>query len=813
MPDPPDRKDHDHPWHSFRRRRDRCRLDAHPFAPGRAHRYAELAVTSNFSFLRGASHPDELIRRAAELGLHAIAITDHHTLAGIVRAHIAAREHGVRLVVGTRIGIGSDAAPLSLLLYPTDRASYGRLCRLLTIGKRRAPKGECELCLHDVLEHHQGLLAIVGPPGVIAGRFAEQIEPLRRVFGDRLSVAASFDYGHEGAGRLARIACMCEQARVPMAAINDVHYHLPQRRPLQDVLTCIRHGCTLDEAGLRLAANAERYLKDADEMARLFADHPRAIARTIDLADRAAGFNLDQVTYEYPHEVCPPGLTPIEYLTQVAWAGAAQRYAPGASRLSGMRRPGPRNRQHPGVRSCIPERVIRQIDHELRIIDELNYAPYFLTVYDLVVFARSRGILCQGRGAAANSAVCYCIGVTSVDPARIDVLFERFISKARNEPPDIDIDFEHERREEVIQYIYGKYGRDRAALTAEVITYRGRSAIRDVGKALGLSLDCVDRLAGQLDWSHRAGIDPRQLRELGLDPDDPTMRQLLELIEQILGFPRHLSQHVGGFVMTQHPLCELVPIENAAMDNRTVIEWDKDDIDAMGMMKVDCLGLGMLTALNRAWRLVCEATERRSDEATKGQDHRTMKGMWHGEGSHVPRPGCMAEGHDIGQGDLHGDTADADGRAVRSNQPDAAGRGIDSIQHRRGTRSTVAGGLSQTPAHRTRPAGRTDDTVRTGHRHDDDRICDEDRRAVERNGPCSSGPDPILGEQVEGRVTSPSSLRLSVASSLRLSVSSPTDRCAAAPMFRPASTARGFTTTTSWSNDRARACIAIAHPQ
>ncbi|MCH8211884.1 MAG: error-prone DNA polymerase, partial [Planctomycetes bacterium] len=350
---------------------------------------------------------------------------------------------------------------------------------------------------------------------------------------------------------------------------------------LQDVLTCIRLGCTLPEAGFRLFAHAERHLKRSQEMARLFAEHPQAITRTVEIANRAAAFNLDELRYEYPDEICPPHRTPMQYLIDLTWQGAAKHYPHG-----------------------VPKKVRRQIENEFALIDELNYAPYFLTVYDLVVFARSRGILCQGRGAAANSAVCYCLGVTAVDPDRIDLLFERFVSRERNEPPDIDIDFEHERREEVIQYIYSKYGRERAALTAEVITYRGKSAVREVGKALGLSLDCVDRLSKSMDWWEKGKLRPNRLRELGLNPNDPTIHHLVQRMNEILGFPRHLSQHVGGFVITKGPLCELVPIENAAMKDRTVIEWDKDDIDALGMLKVDVLGLGMLTCIRKCFDLV-----------------------------------------------------------------------------------------------------------------------------------------------------------------------------------------------------------------
>ena len=577
--------------------------------------YAELQVTSNFTFLTGGSHPDELVQRSAELGHEAIAITDVNSLAGIVRAHIAAKEIGLPLVVGCHLRlframpqfeltVPRCAAPaehragrmktpetplpsfmparcsaslrivapteqchpprLSILVYPTTRAAYARLCRLLTLGKRRAIKGECHLTLHDLLDHQQGLLAVVIPPRNLDEDFLEVLEGLQRHFtDDRLSIAASVAFGPDDRERLHRIAMLCDHTGIPMVATNDVHYHTPGRRTLQDVLTCIKHRCRIDQAGFRLFANAERHLKPPELMAKIFAEYPQAISRTVEIAQRVSSFSLDELKYEYPDEIVPAGTTPMQHLIDLTWKGAAARYPQG-----------------------IPGKVRGQIEHEFKLIDELNYAPYFLTVHDLVVQARSKGILCQGRGAAANSAVCYCLGVTAVDPDRIDLLFERFVSKERNEPPDIDIDFEHERREEVIQYIYNKYGRDRAALTAEVISYRGRSAVRDVGKALGLSLDCVDRLAKSTEWWFGGVADAQRLRELGLNPDDPTIMRLCELATEILGFPRHLSQHVGGFVITRGALCECVPIENAAMPERTVIEWDKDDIDALGMLKV-----------------------------------------------------------------------------------------------------------------------------------------------------------------------------------------------------------------------------------
>jgi error-prone DNA polymerase len=554
--------------------------------------YAELQATTNFSFLRGASHPEEMAGQAAIMGCHAVAVTDINSLAGIVRGKMGAKEAGIPYIVGchlqVRAATGPLAAgnlpgpPLSLLVYPTDRASYGRLCRMLTYGKRRARKGECDLTLQDVLDHGQGLLAVAVPPPLPAKEFAETLRMLREAFDDdRLSLAACCCYDGRDEEWLALLAELSRRMRVPLVAVNDVHYHTPERKPLQDVLTCIRLGCTIEQAGFSLFANAERHIKGPEEMARLFAAYPEAIRRTIAIAKRALGFSLDQLKYEYPAEVCPPGKSMMEHLREMAWAGARERYPGGVS-----------------------DKVRQRLEHEFELIESLKYPAYFLTVADIVRFARSQGILCQGRGAAANSTVCYCLGVTAVDPERIDLLVERFMSKDRDEPPDIDIDFEHERREEVIQYLYRKYGRERAALTAEVISYRRRSAVRDVGKAMGLSLDCVDKLAKAGDWWDKDIITADRLRGLGFDGRDPIMRQTLQLAGELIGFPRHLSQHVGGFVITQGALCESVPIENAAMPDRTVIEWDKDDIDELGMLKVDVLGLGMLTCIRKAIDLV-----------------------------------------------------------------------------------------------------------------------------------------------------------------------------------------------------------------
>ncbi|MBX6323173.1 MAG: error-prone DNA polymerase, partial [Rhodospirillaceae bacterium] len=541
--------------------------------------YAELQVTSNFSFLHGASHPQELALTAAALGLSAFALTDRNTFAGLVRAHTAAKEAGVRFVVGARLDL---VCGHSLLAYPTDRAAYGRLSRLLTLGKRRAPKGQCHLDLADVIAHGEGLIVIAVPPETdYAGEaFTGFLRAVAAAFPGRAHLAASHLLRGDDERRIAALAALAQACGTPLVATNDVHYHEPGRRPLQDVLTCIREHCTIDEAGLRLAANAERHMKSPAEMARLFAAWPEAIARTVEIAERCR-FSLDELRYEYPVELTSDGRSPQQELEHRTWAGARERFPEG-----------------------IPEKVRAQLEHELALIARLDYAPYFLTVHDLVAFARSRGILCQGRGSAANSAVCYCLGVTAVDPTRNDLLFERFISAERNEPPDIDIDFEHERREEVIQYIYEKYGRERAGLAAVVICYRSRLALREVGKAMGLSLDTVGLLAGNLWGYSRGALTAAELRALGLDPADRRLRQTLVLARQLVGFPRHLSQHVGGFVMTRGRLDELVPIENAAMKDRTVIEWDKDDLDDLRILKVDVLALGMLTCMAKCFDLV-----------------------------------------------------------------------------------------------------------------------------------------------------------------------------------------------------------------
>ena len=553
--------------------------------------YAELQVTSNFSFLRGASHPDELVAAAAALGHGAMGITDRNTLAGVVRAHGAAQGLGLRLVVGARLDF---TCGFSVLCFPQDRAAYGRLSRLLTLGKRRAPKGECHITRDDLYEYGEDQIVVALPPAradcslVSNPAFARRLEELHWKFGDRCYLAAQHLYRGDDGRRLTRLARLASgiggrPGGVPLVATNDVHAHTPERRPLMDVLSCIREGKTMAEAGLSLAVNGERYLKPGAEMARLFPGHEDAVARSMEIAERCR-FSLHELAYEYPDEIVAPGHTAQSWLAELTEQGAAGRYPQG-----------------------VPPKVRAQIDHELGLIDELGYAPYFLTVHDIVGFARSRGILCQGRGSAANSAVCYCLGITAVDPDRIDLLFERFVSAERGEPPDIDVDFEHERREEVIQYIYGKYGRERAGLAATTITYRGRSAIRDVGKAMGLSLDTVGALAGTLAgrYGDEAFCD-EDLRGIGLDPADTTLARTVNLARELRGFPRHLSQHVGGFVIARGRLDELVPIENAAMKDRTVIEWNKDDLDTLGLLKVDVLGLGMLSCIRKAFGLLAD---------------------------------------------------------------------------------------------------------------------------------------------------------------------------------------------------------------
>ncbi len=542
-------------------------------------RYAELDVTTNFSFLRGASHADELVAQAKVLGLEAIAVTDRNSLAGIVRAHTAAKAVGLRFIPGARLDLND--AP-SLLCLPTNRAAYGRLSRLISLGQGRAEKGQCFLQLDDVAAHAEGNIFIAVPPELLGDGFAADLQRFRSgLASGTVYLAAAHAHRGDDRVRIGQLAAMARRCGTPLVATNAVLYHAPHRRPLQDVLTCVREHTTIHDAGYRLAANAERHLKRPMEMMRLFRGHEEALARTIDIMD-ACCFSLDELVYEYPNEPVPAGTTAHAHLECLTWEGAAWRFAEG-----------------------IPDKVRATITRELQLVAELGYAPYFLTVHDIVSFARSRGILCQGRGSAANSVVCYCLGITAVNPTEVNLLFERFVSHARKEPPDIDVDFEHDRREEVIQYIYARYGRDRAGLTATVISYRARSAVRDVGKAMGLSEDTVAALAGMV-WGTSSGgvLGDTRVREAGLDPGDPLLATVLELTEELIGFPRHLSQHVGGFVLTRGPLVEMVPVGNAAMDDRTFIEWDKDDIAALGLLKVDVLALGMLSCIRRAFELL-----------------------------------------------------------------------------------------------------------------------------------------------------------------------------------------------------------------
>ena len=546
--------------------------------------YAELQVTTNYSFLRSGSHPHELVERAIELGHTAIGITDRNTLAGVVRAFAATRgENGedserLKLLVGCRLETRDGH---SLLAYPTDLAAYKSLSRLLTLGNRRAGKGQCDLTFDDLAAHADGLLAIALPPRrPEEPAFRERLRALARLFGDRCYLAGTMLFRGDDARRLARLDDLAAETGVRFVATNDVHFHIPERRALQDVVTAIRLGCTVEELGFRRFASAERHLKEPQEMARLFRRHPGAIERTQEIVERCRGFSLRQLTYQYPieHE---GGETSQDRLARLTWEGAARRYPAG-----------------------IPREVAQTVRHEFELIEAKGIAPYFLTVHEIVARARELGILCQGRGSAANSAVCYCLGITEVNPNEVKLLFERFLSNARDEPPDIDVDFEHERREEIIQWIYGKWGRNRAALAATVIAYRSRSAIRDVGKVLGLSPDTVGVMADTVWGMGSGGIDPRHVVEAGLDPKDPRLMLALELSTTLCGFPRHLSQHVGGFVLTADRLDELVPIQNAAMEDRTVVEWDKDDLDVLGIYKIDVLALGMLTALRRSFDLI-----------------------------------------------------------------------------------------------------------------------------------------------------------------------------------------------------------------
>jgi len=542
--------------------------------------YAELQAMSNFSFLRGASHPGELVLTAKALGLAAIGVADRNSLAGVVRAWSQGRALDFRVLTGCRLDF-IDGAP-GLVCYPSDREAFGRLTRLLTVGQRRARKADCPLTLEDFLAHAEGQLVLAVPPERLDAAFERDLDRLAGALPGRVWLAASRPYGARDVRRLHALDALARRSGAPMVATNDVLYHGPERRPLQDIVTCIREGCTITDAGPRLAANAERHIKSPAEMARLFEAWPQAVARTIEIAGRI-DFDLSQLRYEYPDEPVPPGRTAIQHLTRLAWDGARSRYPGG-----------------------VPGKVTSLLRKELRLIKELKVPNYFLTVHDIVRWAREQGILCQGRGSAANSVVCFCLGVTAVDPTKPDqdLLFARFLSRERGEPPDIDVDFEHERREEVIQYIYQRYGRERAAICGVVIHYRPRSAIRQVGKALGLTEDITAALAGTVWGNWGDSLPDGHIRQAGLDPDSPEIRRATALAGELLNFPRHLSQHVGGFILTRRRLDETAPIGNAAMPDRTFIEWDKDDIDALGLMKVDVLALGMLSCIRRGFALL-----------------------------------------------------------------------------------------------------------------------------------------------------------------------------------------------------------------
>ncbi|WP_343522028.1 error-prone DNA polymerase [Pedobacter sp.] len=542
--------------------------------------YSELQVTSNYSFLRGASHPHELVEQAAAFGYEKIAITDRNTLAGIVRAHAAARQKNISIIPACRLDLLDGP---SLLAYPTDKEAYGRLSALLTLGNMRTEKGSCHLTRADVYAHAKGLIFTVVMPGVLNRQFSfddgliSAIAEYREALGNALYLAATRSYLGNDDKLIYRILQLSSRYGIPVVATGDVHYHEPARRELQDVLTCVREKCTIDTAGFRLHQNAERYMKPVEEIKRLFRRYPEAIKNTLVIAE-ACTFSLDELKYVYPEEINQSGRPPLEELEYLTWKGARALYG-----------------------EEIPEKVVNMVRYELEFVKKMDYANYFLFVEDIVREARKRGILCQGRGSAANSVICFCLGITSVNPTKFDLLFERFISPARNEPPDIDVDFEHERREEIMQYIYNKYGRDRAAIVATVTQQHQKGAVRDVGKAMGLSVDTINRLSGSL-WQYTdEWFEGKLLMEQGLNPEDPHLKKTLELTAQMMGFPRQLGQHTGGFLVTQGKLTDLCPILNARMQDRTNIEWNKDDIEDLGFLKVDVLALGMLTCIRKAF--------------------------------------------------------------------------------------------------------------------------------------------------------------------------------------------------------------------
>ena len=546
--------------------------------------YAELCATTNFTFLTGASHPEEMVTRAAELGLEAIAITDRNSVAGVVRAYSALKElrrkhDGAslpRLIPGCRLVL--DDSTVDWIALPADRTAWQRLTRLLTLGKRRAQKGECHLGIRDMFENCTGMILIALPRATL-NQARQHVQEMQRRFPRHVFLGAVPRYDGSDQAWFQACARLAQRASTPMVAVGDVLMHRAARRQLADVLTCMREHVTIDEIGSRALPNAERRLKGHADMARIFRDHPAALRRTLEIAARCS-FCLSELSYEYPDEISGSE-TPLARLERLAREGLEYRYPGGA-----------------------PQRVHDLMEKELKLIGELNFPAYFLTVHDIVKHARDEGILCQGRGSAANSILCYLLRITDVSPDQIAMVFERFVSRYRGEPPDIDVDFEHERREEVIQWIYSRYGRHRAGLCATVIHFRTRAAIREVGKVMGLSQDVTASLSGQIWGMSNGGADPKRIRELGLDPDDPRLAQTIRLIGEVIGFPRHLSQHVGGFIITRGRLDELCPIENAAMEDRTVIEWDKDDIDTLNILKVDILGLGMLTCIRKAFALL-----------------------------------------------------------------------------------------------------------------------------------------------------------------------------------------------------------------
>ncbi|WCJ65727.1 error-prone DNA polymerase [Agrobacterium tumefaciens] len=556
-----------------------------------APRYAELQVTTHFSFLRGASSCDELFEQAKNLGIEALGIADRNSLAAIPRAFEAANNHGIRLVIGCRLDLDDD---LSVLVYPMDRAAYGRLCRLLSVGKKRGGKGKCRLTWDDLVAYGEGLIVVL-LADLADDLCALRLRRLKAAFADRAYMALSLRRRPNDQMRLFELSEMAQAAGVPTVVTNDVLFHVPERRMLQDVVTCIRHNCTIDEAGFRRERHADRYMKPPEEMHRLFARYPEALSCSLEIAKRCK-FSLKELVYQYPEERSLPGLTAQQALEKMVWEAVPGRYPNGT-----------------------PEKVEKALHHELGLIGRLEYAPYFLTVNAIVQFARGKDILCQGRGSAANSVVCFVLGITAIDPLKVDLLFERFVSEERREPPDIDVDFEHQRREEVIHWVYDTYGRDKAALCSVVTRYRGRGALRDVGKVLGLPEDLTKLLSSQV-WRWSEGVGEKQVKELNLNMEDRRLKLAFELANQLVGTPRHHSQHPGGFVLTHDRLDELVPIEPAAMDKRQIIEWDKDDIDIMKFMKMDCLALGMLSCMKRGFNMLEERYGKKYDLTSMRDD-------------------------------------------------------------------------------------------------------------------------------------------------------------------------------------------------